>query len=318
MLINSSKFTHVHSILSFDFSSLLGSLLHHSIDPALLLQGAKRNISFFPSYCQLFLSSLTFFPLTLHLLDRQGKFTGQPVIFVPGNAGSYEQVRSLASVAHRMFEDGLKDVRLDFFTLHLNEEKSGLFGQVLTTQVHFLAHCITRIQQLYASNGEKNVSCILIGHSIGGIVARALMLEPWFDASCVQLLITLAAPHRRPSKYHVLRISCSSFHFFLLSFCLFFFFLIETSLILSVSFALLRREEITSVLYSENVLLFLPMSPLHVFLLLLHHQPFSHYSQRHMHMVPEASVVTFFSLVTLFSFTRLTNARHPLQFYAIF
>ena len=132
--------------------------------------------------------------------NRQGKFTGYPIIFIPGNAGSYEQIRSLASVAHQMFEDGMRKVRLDFFTIDYNEERAGIFGQILSTQTKFLAQCIIRVQQLYSSNGRTNVPCILIGHSIGGVIARGLMVEPWFDPSCVHLLITLASPHRKPGK----------------------------------------------------------------------------------------------------------------------
>jgi hypothetical protein len=32
---------------------------------------------------------------------EKGKFSGIPVLFIPGNSGSYKQVRSLASVALR-------------------------------------------------------------------------------------------------------------------------------------------------------------------------------------------------------------------------
>lgn len=100
-----------------------------------------------------------------------------------------------------MFEEGHQKTRLDFFTIDFNEEKAGIFGQILSTQVKFLAQCIIRIQQLYSSNGRTNVPCILIGHSIGGIIARGLMVEPWFNPSCVHLLITLASPHRKPGKH---------------------------------------------------------------------------------------------------------------------
>jgi len=32
---------------------------------------------------------------------EKGKYSGIPVLFIPGNSGSYKQVRSLASVALR-------------------------------------------------------------------------------------------------------------------------------------------------------------------------------------------------------------------------
>lgn len=47
---------------------------------------------------------------------RNMQFTGAPVIFVPGNAGSYKQARSLASVALRKgIDNGLRH-HLDYFT----------------------------------------------------------------------------------------------------------------------------------------------------------------------------------------------------------
>lgn len=124
-----------------------------------------------------------------------GSFTGTPVLFVPGNAGSYAQVRSMASIAYRMYQENMKRYQLDFFTIDYNEEKAALFGQLLTDQVLFLAESVTRIQQLYA---PQTVHCILVGHSIGGVVARGLLLEPSFNPSCIDLLVTLSAPHDKP------------------------------------------------------------------------------------------------------------------------
>ena len=44
---------------------------------------------------------------------RKGKFDGIPVLFVPGNSGSFKQVRSLASVALRKaLDDDIKYVQI--------------------------------------------------------------------------------------------------------------------------------------------------------------------------------------------------------------
>lgn len=47
---------------------------------------------------------------------RNMLYRGAPVIFIPGNAGSYKQVRSLASVALRKGLDNGLRYHLDYFT----------------------------------------------------------------------------------------------------------------------------------------------------------------------------------------------------------
>ena len=43
-------------------------------------------------------------------------FSGAPVLFIPGNSGSYKQARSLASVALRKGVDNDWMSHLDYFT----------------------------------------------------------------------------------------------------------------------------------------------------------------------------------------------------------
>ena len=128
------------------------------------------------------------------LTMRQGQFSGHPVLFLPGNAGSYRQVRSAASICHQMFQQSARLYRFDFFTIDFDEERAGLFGQLLQDQVLFAAQAISRIQELYSNNK----SCILIGHSIGGVVARALLLDPGFTPACISMILTLSAPVKEP------------------------------------------------------------------------------------------------------------------------
>lgn len=47
---------------------------------------------------------------------RANEFTGAPVLFVPGNSGSYKQARSFASVAVRKGLDNNWNHHLDYFT----------------------------------------------------------------------------------------------------------------------------------------------------------------------------------------------------------
>ncbi|XP_068084428.1 GPI inositol-deacylase isoform X2 [Anabrus simplex] len=129
---------------------------------------------------------------------RQMKFSGIPVLFIPGNSGSYRQVRSLASVSLRKTLNSHLRYHFDYFSVDLNDEYSGLFGGILKEQTEFVQHCIKRILQLYSAGAYSPNSVILIGHSMGGMVAKGLFLNPDFDASLVQVIITLATPHRAP------------------------------------------------------------------------------------------------------------------------
>ncbi|KAJ2945870.1 hypothetical protein O0L34_g4777 [Tuta absoluta] len=132
---------------------------------------------------------------------RKMWFDGVPVLFLPGNSGSHMQARSLASVALRKALRGPQEFHFDYFTIDYNEELSGLYGGVLQSQTEFAAACISRILRLYKSNRyTKNVpkSVILIGHSMGGVVAKRLLAYP-STANSTSIAITLAAPLEAPT-----------------------------------------------------------------------------------------------------------------------
>lgn len=94
---------------------------------------------------------------------------GVPVLFIPGNGGSYKQVRSFGSITLRMGEESHSSKHLNFFTINFNEELSGLFGPMLQQQTEFLYECIVAIKNLYQRELRKDVHLILIGHSIVSI-----------------------------------------------------------------------------------------------------------------------------------------------------
>ncbi|KAF3695162.1 GPI inositol-deacylase [Channa argus] len=122
---------------------------------------------------------------------RALKLTGAPVLFLPGNAGSYKQARSLGSVALRKAESMEGGLHFNVFTVDFNEELVALYGGSLLRQTHFLHESIKAILRLY-----KRV--VLVGHSMGGVVARALFTLPRFNTSLVSLIITQASPHLAP------------------------------------------------------------------------------------------------------------------------
>ncbi|XP_046738831.1 GPI inositol-deacylase isoform X2 [Diprion similis] len=85
---------------------------------------------------------------------RAMHFSGIPVLFIPGNAGSHHQ-------------------------------------GVLKEQIEFVSHCIRKILKFY---GGKIDSVIIIGHSMGGIVGKGVLLDPNM-ISQVNTIIMLATPH---------------------------------------------------------------------------------------------------------------------------
>ncbi|KAK3568779.1 hypothetical protein QTP86_017418 [Hemibagrus guttatus] len=126
------------------------------------------------------------------------KLSGAPVLFLPGNAGSYKQARSLGSVALRKAEGLDGGIHLNVFTIDFNEELVALYGGSLSRQTHFLHESIKVILQLYKNHPDPPSSVVLVGHSMGGVIARALFSLPRFNPRLVSLILTQASPHQAP------------------------------------------------------------------------------------------------------------------------
>ncbi|NWW50824.1 PGAP1 deacylase, partial [Pedionomus torquatus] len=124
--------------------------------------------------------------------------TGIPVLFLPGNAGSYKQVRSLGSIALRKAEDVDFKYHFNFFSVNFNEELVALYGGSLQRQTKFVHECIKVILKLYKDREFAPTSVAIVGHSMGGLVARALLTLKNFKPELINLLITQATPHVAP------------------------------------------------------------------------------------------------------------------------
>ncbi|KAL2200660.1 PGAP1-like protein-domain-containing protein [Corynascus similis CBS 632.67] len=148
-------------------------------------------------------------------IDHDTKVRGVPVLFIPGNAGSYKQVRPIAAEAANHFHDVLQHdesaikagVRsLDFFTVDFNEDISAFHGQTLLDQAEYLNEAIRYILSLYLdpriSDRDPDLpdptSVIVLGHSMGGIVARTMLTMPNYQSNSINTIITMSAPHTRP------------------------------------------------------------------------------------------------------------------------
>lgn len=136
-------------------------------------------------------------------------------MFIPGNAGSYKQVRPIAAEAasyfhHHLQYDGARMEAgartLDFFTVDFNEDITAFHGQTLLDQAEYLNEAVRYILSLY-SDPQRNTrnsylpdptSVIVLGHSMGGVVARAMLVQPNYQQSSINTIITMSAPHARP------------------------------------------------------------------------------------------------------------------------
>jgi hypothetical protein len=130
-----------------------------------------------------------------------------PVLFIPGNADSHMQVRSLASIAlDKSRKSKNARVKFFYFTISFNEDLSALYGPLLNMQTDYVRHCIEHILKLFAGvepAHKRPTSVVLIGNSMGGLVARGLFLPPTTKnvpdvSKLVHTIITQSTPHKRP------------------------------------------------------------------------------------------------------------------------
>ncbi|XP_057660044.1 GPI inositol-deacylase isoform X1 [Diorhabda carinulata] len=128
---------------------------------------------------------------------RNMYFDGIPVLFIPGNAGSHKQVRSLSSIALRKWLNSKTSFHFDYFTVDLNEEYSGLYGPLLFDQLQYIKASLLRILELYGNQQHPPETVVVIGHSMGGIIAMRLISELQ-HSGLIPILITLASPLNRP------------------------------------------------------------------------------------------------------------------------
>lgn len=147
------------------------------------------------------------------------RLTGTPVLFIPGNAGSYKQVRSIAAEAASQFygergensreekiylggdnnfiggPGGSNGTNLDFFAADFNGDFTAFHGRTMLDQSEYLNEAVRFILSLYRGNEHPATSVILVGHSMGGVVARVMLTLPNYLPGSVTTILTLAAPH---------------------------------------------------------------------------------------------------------------------------
>ncbi|KAM9305573.1 GPI inositol-deacylase [Gastrophryne carolinensis] len=157
------------------------------------IQLSKKVARLFPTY-ELHLYGEGFYAEK----NKNLSLNGIPVLFLPGNAGSYKQARSFGSIALRKAENIDYLYHFDVFTVNFNEELVALYGGSLKKQTEFVYICIKSILRLYKNPENPPQSVVIIGHSMGGLVARALLTLKNFKPQLLNLIITQATPHLMP------------------------------------------------------------------------------------------------------------------------
>ncbi|KAL3526340.1 hypothetical protein ACH5RR_010996 [Cinchona calisaya] len=168
--------------------------------------------------------------------DHLKNLNGVPVLFIPGNGGSYKQVRSLAAESDRAYQGGPLERTfyqeanqnlgkaeavdaslpsqytrmLDWFAVDLEGEHSAMDGRILEEHTKYVVYAIHRILDQYKESHDARIregaafsaslpkSVILVGHSMGGLVARAAIIHPDLRKSSVETVLTLSTPHQSP------------------------------------------------------------------------------------------------------------------------
>lgn len=146
---------------------------------------------------------------TPSLTTKDRTMHASPVLFIPGNAGSFAQVRSMAASASDQFwakyfdkpNEEFADAPgpVNWFTIDFNEDFSAFHGQTLRDQAFFVNEVVRYLRELYPlSSSEGNATVPLVGHSMGGLVARLVRHLPNYVPASVDTIVTLSTPHAFP------------------------------------------------------------------------------------------------------------------------
>ena len=90
--------------------------------------------------------------------------------------------------------------------MDFNEDITAFHGQTLLDQAEYLNEAVRYILSLYSdpqrvAREDKlpdPTSVIVLGHSMGGVVARAMLVQPNYQTNSINTIITMSAPHARP------------------------------------------------------------------------------------------------------------------------
>lgn len=116
------------------------------------------------------------------------------LLFIPGNAGSHGQCRDLFRVILKQNRESVA-ARTAFYALEFGEELTAFHGQTIMRQASYVRTVLTHLQ-----SEHRQPRIYLIGHSMGGIVARLVAGSSSSDFG-VHGVFTLGTPHSGPPVF---------------------------------------------------------------------------------------------------------------------
>jgi len=105
-------------------------------------------------------------------------------------------VRSFASEAAARQRGLSEEERFTFFTCNFNEEFTGFHGVSVVHQAKFLNDVVSHLLEHFQVHGTTSI--IVVGHSMGGIVARTMLTLPNYRRGSINTIVTMATPHLAP------------------------------------------------------------------------------------------------------------------------
>jgi pimeloyl-ACP methyl ester carboxylesterase len=122
---------------------------------------------------------------------------GLPIIFVPGNAGSGRQIRSLASLLQNKTESRHTKFHFDVFGVDFNEEFSALHSVYLNAHTKYLREAILHVWNMY---DKPPPGIVLYGISYGGIISQRVLEDPEIRSK-ISMVFALATPFKEARKF---------------------------------------------------------------------------------------------------------------------
>ena len=83
----------------------------------------------------------------------------------------------------------------DFWAIDFNDELSAFSGKLLLHQTEFVNDCIRFLLSHYSESVHPTQKVVVVGHSMGGMVARALFFAENYVPHSVEVILTLSTPH---------------------------------------------------------------------------------------------------------------------------
>jgi len=94
-----------------------------------------------------------------------------------------------------------EDAYFQYFAMDFEGDSSSLsavHGSEVTSQAYSTNRALHKIRRLYQKSNNESLHIILVGHSIGGVVARGSLLLPNHPHCVVKVILQLSSPNQRP------------------------------------------------------------------------------------------------------------------------